>query len=231
MQIDIHDMDIKKVGTVDLPDAIFGVEVKTALLWEQVRAQRASRRRGTHATKDRAQVSGTGAKPFRQKGTGNARQGSRRAPQFVGGGVAMGPRPRLYKYRLPRSARRAALKSALSARAKEKNVFVIDKFDCFHDAPRTKEIAAFLGRLGSKSALIVDVAGNGNDNLRLSVRNLPKAKYIAADGLNVYDILDYEKLVLTRAALEPIIERAADKAEGPGGSHVDGVADSAQGAE
>lgn len=230
MKIDIHDMDIKKVGSVDLPDAIFGVEVKTALLWEQVRAQRASRRRGTHATKNRAQVSGTGAKPFRQKGTGNARQGSRRAPQFVGGGVSMGPRPRSYAYRLPKTARRAALKSALSARLQEENLLVVDKFDCFDGAPKTKEIAAFLNRLGTKSALIVDVVSDdkGSDNLRLSIRNLPKSKYLAAEGLNVYDILGHEKLVLTQAALEPIIKKAQDIRESHRESH--GEADSAQGA-
>jgi len=219
MQIDIHNTEIKKVGTVDLPDAIFGVEVKMALLWEQVRAQRASRRRGTHATKNRAQVSGTGAKPYRQKGTGNARQGSRRSPQFVGGGVSMGPRPRDYSYRLPKSARRAALKSALSARLKEENLLIVDRFDL--EAPRTKEVKAFLDRLGSKSALIVDV---DNGNLRLSARNLPKSKYLVADGLNVYDILGHEKLVLTQAALEPIINKAQDVRESRSDS------DSAQGA-
>ncbi len=119
MQIDIVNLNHEKTGTVDLPEDVFGTEVKTALLWEQVKAQRASKRRGTHDTKTRANVRGGGAKPFKQKGTGRARQGSTRAPNQVGGGVVFGPHPRDYSYRLPRSARRAALRSALSLRASE----------------------------------------------------------------------------------------------------------------
>jgi large subunit ribosomal protein L4 len=207
MQVDIHNTDIQKVGDIDLPDAVFAADVKAALLWEQVRAQRASRRRGTHSTKDRSQVSGTGAKPFRQKGTGNARQGSRRAPHFVGGGVSQGPRPRVYTVRLPRSARRAALKSALSVRCQEQNLLVLDKFDL--DAPKTKEVAAFLGKLGTSSALIVDV---DNGNLKMSTRNIPKSKFVAAEGVNVYDILNHEKLVVTQASLDAIIKKALGEA-------------------
>ena len=203
MQIEIHNTQIEKVGTVELPDEVFASEANPAVLWEQVKAQLASRRAGTHATKDRSQVSGSGIKPYRQKGTGRARQGSRRAPQFVGGGVSMGPRPRDYSYRLPRGARRAALRGALSARLSEKNLLVLDAFEL--GAPRTKDVVAFLERLGTRSALIVDV---DNGNLKLSARNLPRAKYVAAEGLNVYDILNHDKLVVTRAALEPIIRKA-----------------------
>lgn len=209
MQVDIHNTSIEKVGSLELPDAIFGADVKPALLWEQVKAQRASRRRGTHSTKDRGQASGSGAKPYKQKGTGNARQGSRRSPQFVGGGTTMTPRPRDYSYRLPRSARKAALRGALSQRVAEQNLLVLDKFEL--DAPKTKEVAAFLTRLGTKSALLVDVE---NGNLKLSTRNLGKAKFLAAEGLNVYDILNHEKLVVTQAALEPIIAKAAPSSEG-----------------
>jgi len=208
MQIDIHNTNIEKVGSVDLPEAIFAADVKAALLWEQVRAQRASRRRGTHSTKDRGAVSGSNIKPFRQKGTGNARQGSRRAPHFVGGGVSMGPRPRVYKYRLPRSARRAALKSALSTRLAEQNLLVLDKFELA--APKTKEVATFLAKLGTQSALIVDVE---NGNLKLSAKNLPTSKYIGADGLNVYDILNHEKLVLTQACLDQVIAKATGETD------------------
>lgn len=203
MQIDVHNTSLEKVGTTELPEEIFSADHKPALLWEQVKAQRASKRSGTHATKDVGQVSGTGAKPFRQKGTGNARQGSRRAPQFVGGGKTMTPRPRDYSYRLPRSARKAALRGALSVRAADKNLLLLDKFEL--EAPKTKEVNAFLSRLGTKSALIVDVE---NGNLKLSARNLPRTKYLVAEALNVYDILDHEKLVITKAALEAIIRKA-----------------------
>lgn len=203
MQYELHNQAAEKVGNVELPDQIFAVEVSPALLWEQVKAQRASKRAGTHATKDRGQVSGGGAKPFKQKGSGRARQGSSRSPIMVGGGVSMGPRPRDYGYRLPRSARRSALRSALSARAADKSLVILDKFEL--GAPKTQEVKGFLEKLGSKSALIVDT---DNGALSLSARNLPKADYIAAEGLNVYDILNHEKLVLTQAALEAVIRRA-----------------------
>src|SRR5690349_19130422 len=119
MQVDVYNVENQPVGKVDLPDEIFAVAINEVLLWEQVKAQRASWRRGTHATKTRAEVSGGGIKPYKQKGTGRARQGSIRAPNHVGGGKVFGPQPRDYSYRLPRSARRAALRSALSLRAKE----------------------------------------------------------------------------------------------------------------
>ena len=172
-------------------------------MWEQVKAQRASKRRGTHDTKTRADVSGGGAKPFKQKGTGRARQGSTRAPNQVGGGVVFGPHPRDYSYRLPRSARRAALRSALSLRASENAIVVLEGAEL--EAPKTKAVAQFFGGLESKSALIVDLE---NQNLALSTRNLQKAKYIEVDGLNVYDILKHEKLVVTKASLDSIVDRA-----------------------
>ncbi|MEC8050719.1 MAG: 50S ribosomal protein L4 [Myxococcota bacterium] len=203
MQIDIVNLNHEKTGTVDLPEDVFGTEVKTALLWEQVKAQRASKRRGTHDTKTRANVRGGGAKPFKQKGTGRARQGSTRAPNQVGGGVVFGPHPRDYSYRLPRSARRAALRSALSLRASENAIVVLD--GAALEAPKTKTVAQFFGGLDSKSALIVDVE---NQNLALSTRNLEKAKFLEVDGLNVYDILKHEKLVVTKASLESIVARA-----------------------
>lgn len=203
MQIDIVNLSHEKTGTIDLPEEIFGTEVKTALLWEQVKAQRASKRRGTHETKTRANVSGGGAKPFKQKGTGRARQGSTRAPNQVGGGVVFGPHNRDYSYRLPRSARRAALRSALSLRASENAIVVLDAAAL--EAPKTKVVAQFFGGLDSKSALIVDLE---NQNLALSTRNLEKAKFLEVDGLNVYDILKHEKLVVTKASLESIVARA-----------------------
>ena len=206
MQIDVHNANAEKVGTVDVPEEIFGEDPKVALMWEQVRAQRASRRRGTHSTKTRDMVSGTGAKPFKQKGSGNARQGSRRAPHFVGGGVVMGPRPRSYAYRLPRSARKEALRSALAIRYKEENIFVLDLFSL--ESPKTKDVASFLKRLGTNSALFVDAE---NDNLKMSTKNLPKSKFLSPEGINVYDILNYEKLVVTKAGLAQVVERALKK--------------------
>lgn len=203
MQIDIHDINIEKIGTAELPDEVFAVAVRPALLWEQTKAQLASRRRGTHSTKTRATVRGTGAKPYRQKGTGRARQGSQRATQFVGGGISMGPRPRDYSYRLPRSARKAALRSALSARVKEGNLILLDKMEL--EAPKTKAVLGFLGKVGSANALIVD---QDNSALKLSARNLPRAKYLAAPGINVYDILKHEKLVITQGALQTVVDKA-----------------------
>lgn len=203
MQIDIYNTEKKKVGQTELPEAIFGADVNEALLWEQVKAQRASHRRGTHDTKNRGDVSGGGIKPFKQKGTGRARQGSSRAPNHVGGGKVFGPHPRDYSYRLPRSARRAALRSALSLRVKEANLIVLDAFTV--EAPRTKSVVEFLERFGTTNALFVDA---GNENLMKSVRNVQKCNGVHATDINVYDILRHEHLIVTKAALEDVIRRA-----------------------
>ena len=213
MQVDVFNTDKKKVGTAELPDDVFAVEVSEAVIWDQVKAQLASRRRGTHATKTRANVSGGGIKPYKQKGTGRARQGSSRAPNHVGGGKVFGPQPRDYSYRLPRSARRAALKSALSMRAKD-GLLVLDALSL--EAPKTKALTAVLDRLELKNALVVDA---DNANLKLSARNLGsngtyKSKYLVPDALNVYDILGHDKLVLTQAAVDAIVKRV--RAEGAG---------------
>jgi len=211
MEFAVHNTKNEKVGTVELPDAVFATEVKKALLWEQVKAQLASRRRGTHKTKSRAEVRGSGAKPFRQKGTGRARQGSIRSPIHVGGGVAMGPKPRSYETRLPRSARRSALRSALSVRVQDEDLMILDAFDL--DAPRTKDVVAFLKGIETNSALFVD---GDNEALKLSTRNLPKSKYLSAPSINVHDILNHQKLVLTRAALDTVIHKAlSTKPEAP----------------
>lgn len=207
MQVDVINIEKKKVGSVDLPDDVFGAEVSDALLWEQVKAQLASRRRGTHSTKNRGDVSGGGIKPYKQKGTGRARQGSSRAPNHVGGGKVFGPHPRDYSYRLPRSARKAALKSALSLRAKG-GLLVLDKLAL--EAPKTQAMTAILDKLEVKNALIVDA---DNTNVKLSTRNLGKngdykSKYLLPEALNVYDVLDHESLILTQAAVEALVKRA-----------------------
>ncbi len=207
MQVDVFNIEKKKVGSVDLPDDVFGAEVSEALLWDQVKAQLASRRRGTHDTKNRGDVSGGGIKPYKQKGTGRARQGSSRAPNHVGGGKVFGPHPRDYSYRLPRSARKAALKSALSLRAKD-GLLVLDKLAL--EKPRTQSVTDILDKLEVKNVLIVDA---DNQNLKLSTRNLGKnveykSKYLPPSALNVDDVLDHEKLIVTQAAVDALVQRA-----------------------
>jgi large subunit ribosomal protein L4 len=203
MQIDILNIQGKKVGSADLADAVFGAEVKEYLLWELVKAQQAAKRAGTHSTKTRANVRGGGKKPYKQKGTGNARQGSSRAPNHVGGGKVFGPHPRSYEYTVPKKVKRAALASALSLRAKEKKVFLVDKID--FDAPKTKTMAGILKTLGLGKALVVDE--KANTNLFKSVRNLAKAKVIAPEGLNVFDILNHSDLVIVAGALKNVEKR------------------------
>jgi large subunit ribosomal protein L4 len=200
MQIDIVNIDGKKVGQADLDDAVFGTKVKEYLLWELVKAQQAAKRAGTHSTKTRANVRGGGKKPFKQKGTGNARQGSSRAPNHVGGGKVFGPHPRSYEYTVPKKVKRAALASALSLRAQEKKLIVVDKFS--FDAPKTKRMAGILKTLGLSKALVVD--GKDNANLFKSVRNLARAKVLAPEGLNVFDILNHTDLVIAAGALKQV---------------------------
>jgi large subunit ribosomal protein L4 len=210
MQIDIVNIEGKKVGQASLADEVFGAKVKEYLLWEVVKAQQAAKRAGTHDTKTRAEVRGGGKKPYKQKGTGNARQGSTRAPNHVGGGKVFGPHPRSYAYTVPKKVRRAALVSALSLRAKENKLVIVDALA--FDAPKTKRLAGILKVLGAESAIVVD--GKTNGNLSKSVRNLPKAKYLAPEGLNVYDILNHPTLVIAAGAVKDIEARVLAKAGG-----------------
>jgi large subunit ribosomal protein L4 len=203
MQLDIVNIEGKKVGSADLDDAVFGAKVKDYLLWELVKAQQAAKRAGTHSTKTRANVRGGGKKPYKQKGTGNARQGSSRAPNHVGGGVVFGPHPRSYEYTVPKKVKRAALASALSLRAKEKKLVIVDTFT--FDAPKTKRMAGILKTLGLTKALVIDE--KGNTNLFKSVRNLPRAKVLAPEGLNVFDILNHSDLVIAAGALKQVEKR------------------------
>jgi large subunit ribosomal protein L4 len=212
MQLDVVDMQGKKVGQVDVADAVFGAPVREHLLWEVVNAQRAGWRAGTHATRTREFVRGGGKKPYRQKGTGNARQGSTRAPQFVGGGVVFGPHPRSYRYTVPRKVRKAALASALSLRAREKKIVIVDRLAL--EAPRTKRIAEVLKALGLESALVVD--GKENVNLARSVRNLAEAKCLPPEGLNVYDVLNHTGLVIAKDALRAVEGRVNAAEAAPG---------------
>jgi large subunit ribosomal protein L4 len=207
MQIDIVNIEGKKVGELALADAVFGAKVKEYLLWELVKAQQAAKRAGTHSTKTRANVRGGGKKPYKQKGTGNARQGSSRAPNHVGGGKVFGPHPRDYSYTVPKKVKRAALISALSLRAKEKKLVVVDKLA--FDAPKTKRLVGILKTLGIASALLVD--SKDNKNLSKSAANLPSHRYIAPEGLNVYDILRHPGLVIAADAVKAIEARVSSE--------------------
>ena len=203
--IDVINLPGETVGSVELDDAIFGVEVKPHLHWEVVRWQRAKTRAGTHLVKTKSERSGTGAKPYRQKGTGNARQGSRRSVQFVGGGRVHGPQPRDYSFSVNKKARRAALRSVLSQRFAENKLVVVKAFDL--ETPKTKQLNAVLGVIGAQNAVLV--GDSSNENLRLSARNLQGVETLNAEGLNVYSVLGHDKLVISEAALKDIERRLA----------------------
>ena len=193
----------QSVGSVTLP-AVFESRVNDSLLFDQVLSQLASRRAGTHATKTRAFVSGGGKKPFKQKGTGRARAGSTRSPIWRGGATIFGPQPRSYDYRLPASARRQALSSALAQKARDGQLTVIDQIA--FDAPKTRELAALLGGLGIADSTLV-VIGSRDRNVELAGRNLPRVCVMPVEGLNVYDILRHKNLLVTQEGLAAIEAR------------------------
>ena len=192
-----------KVGEIDLNDAIFGIEPNNHVLFEAIIMQRASLRQGTAKVKTRSEVRGGGRKPWRQKGTGRARQGSIRSPQWRGGGTVFGPAPRSYSYKLPKKMRRLAIKSALSAKAQEENVLVVEALS--FDAPKTKEFVKVLNNLpvGKKALFVTE---STEENVALSARNIPGVTVIDADNLNVLDVVGHNSLVLTKAAVEKVEE-------------------------
>ena len=199
----------EQAGTVDLPDAIFAAKVNVPLIHQVVVAQRAAARQGTAATKTRGMVSGGGRKPYRQKGTGRARQGSTRAPQFTGGGVAHGPVPRDYAQKTPKKMKAAALRGALSDRAASERVFVVTSF-IEGDVPRTKDALALLGKVTDGAARNVLVVTEHDDELSWkSLRNVPFVHLLAEDQLNTYDVLDSDYLVFTQDALNAFVERGS----------------------
>jgi large subunit ribosomal protein L4 len=217
-KIDVTNTAGAKVGSIDLDDAVWAADINEHLLWEAVKWQRAKRRSGTHSTKTVAMVRGTGKKPYKQKGTGNARRGSERSHHMVGGGRAFGPKPRDYEYSMPKKAKKGALRSALSLRVKEQKLIILDQFAIAPAAGEkkqlTKQVAAALATMGAQKALIVD--GKDNANLARGAKNLVKTKWIAPEGVNVYDVLDHETLIITReaaeklsAALKPTAKKAA----------------------
>jgi large subunit ribosomal protein L4 len=203
MKFDVVDTQNKKVGDIDLEDSVFGASVREHLFWEVVRMQLANRRRGTHSTKTVSEVRGSGIKPYRQKGTGRARHGSRRAMNMRGGGIVFGPKPRDYSYKMPKKAVATALRSALSLRAKDQALRVVKGWS--PDAPKTKDAQAVISKLGCEKTLVV--GAKDDVNLQKSVRNLAKAKFLAVEGINVYDILKHDHLILTEDAAATLSKR------------------------
>ena len=200
MKIEVKNTQGKAVGSIDLDDAVFGVEVHEHLLWEVVKWQLAKRRAGNASTKRLGEVRGSSKKVWKQKGTGQARQGSRQAPHWVGGSSVFGPKPRSYEYAMPKKTKKAALRSALSLRASEQKLVVLDQFAT---DGKTKSVAAALAALGvGAKALIVDAKDNAM--LVRGAKNLARSQWLAPEGLNVYDILRHETLVLTQAAAKQV---------------------------
>ena len=200
-KVEVKNISGKVVGSVELDDSIFAEEINEHLLWEVVKWQRAKARSGNASTKTRGEVHGSNIKPYKQKGTGRARQGDKKSPIFVGGGQSHGPRPRDYEFDMPKKARKKALRCALSVRAGEQKVVVLDAFNI---DGKTKSVNAALKALGAKKALIVDA--RDNELLVRGTRNLKAAKWLAPEGLNVYDILNHETLILTQGALGQVQE-------------------------
>ena len=200
--VSVFNMEGKEVGTMELNDAVFGVEVNEHLVHMAVVAQLANKRQGTQKAKTRAEVSGGGRKPWRQKGTGHARQGSTRAPQWTGGGVVFAPTPRDYTIRLNKKEKRAALKSALTSRVQENKFIVVDELKL--DEIKTKKFKNVLDNLKVNQALVV--VGADSDNVVLSARNIPTVKTAYVNTINVYDILKYNTVVATKAAVASIEE-------------------------
>ena len=202
-KVSIYNVSGSQVGEFELADSVFGIEPNVHVLHSAVVLQQAAERHGTHKTKGRSEVRGGGRKPWKQKGTGRARQGSIRSPQWVGGGTVFGPTPRTYGFKLPKKVRRLAIKSALSSKVIANDIIVLDQLS--FAAPKTKEFAKVLSNLKADRKALV-VTANYEDNVALSARNIPGVKFVAADGINVRDVLVYDKLIITKEAVEKVQE-------------------------
>lgn len=200
--VSVYNIEGKEVGTIDLSDAVFGVEVNEHLVHMAVVSQLANKRQGTQKAKTRSEVSGGGRKPWRQKGTGHARQGSTRSPQWTGGGVVFAPKPRDYSFKMNKKEKRIALLSALSSKVADNKIVVLDAFNL--DEVKTKKFAEVMSNLKVDKALVV-IEGE-NKNVVLSGRNIPTVKVSATNEINTYDVLKYETLVVTKAAVEKLEE-------------------------
>ncbi|WP_067934886.1 50S ribosomal protein L4 [Alicyclobacillus kakegawensis] len=201
-KVTVYNMAGEQVGEIELSEKVFAAPVRSDLMHQVVLMYLNNARRGTHSSKGRSEVRGGGRKPWRQKGTGRARQGSIRAPQWKGGGVVFGPKPREYTMKLPKKVRRAALYSALSSKVGEGKLVVLDNLEL--PEIKTKHVVALLQRLELNKPLIVDA--QVDEKALLSARNLPDVKYISAGSVNVYDVLRHDHLVLTRDAVEKVQE-------------------------
>ncbi len=200
--VSVYNIEGKEVGSIELNDAVFGVEVNEHLVHMAVVNQLANNRQGTQSAKTRSEVSGGGRKPWRQKGTGHARQGSTRSPQWTGGGVVFAPKPRDYSFKMNKKEKRIALLSALSSKVADNKIVVLDEFNL--DEVKTKKFAEVMSNLKVDKALVV-IEGE-NKNVVLSGRNIPTVKVSATNEINTYDILKYETLVVTKAAVEKLEE-------------------------
>lgn len=200
---DVVNISAEKVAEIEVSDAMFDVAVNPGVLHEVVCMQRANRRSGNASTKTRGEIRGGGAKPWRQKGTGRARAGTKTSPVWRGGGTVFGPKPRDYGYKLPKKVKRLALRMALSARFSEGNLIVVDKFDM--EAPKTKEFIGVMNKFDLTHCLVI--TDTDNPNLQLSARNAVGYKVLPVAGLNVYDILKYPKLMLIQSSLEQLETR------------------------
>ena len=208
--LDVVTIENKKAGSLDLSPVVFEAPVRPHLFHAEVRRQLAKRRSGTHSTKNRSAVSGGGAKPWRQKGTGRARQGTTRAPQWAGGGAVFGPVPRGYAHKLPKKMRRAALRSALSQRIVQDAVTVVEALPLEeYKTKRVTEMLAALGLAGQSVLLVLEAA---DSFLERSARNLYGVTVLRAEGLNVYDVLRHDRLVMTKAAVPLVAERLGAEA-------------------
>jgi large subunit ribosomal protein L4 len=199
----LYNNEGNKVGEIDLSEKVFGAEVKEALLHQVVVMQLANRRRGTSSTKTISEVSGGGKKPWRQKGTGRARQGSTRSPLWPGGGINFGPKPRDYSFRIPKSARPVAMRSALSAKAGDDEIAVVEEFKMAE--PKTKAAVAILDKIAGQSKVLL-VVNDADPNVEKSVRNIPTVQLIESKRLNVYDVLNNDRVLFTKDALESVEE-------------------------
>lgn len=202
-KVTLFDQKGSNVGEIELNESIFGIEPNQSVLFDAIIMQRASLRQGTHKVKNRSEVAGGGRKPWRQKGTGRARQGSIRSPQWRGGGTVFGPTPRSYSYKLPKKVRRLALKSALATKVQESNILVLESLS--FEAPKTKEFVAFLNNLSVDTKALI-VTANVDETIALSARNIPGITVIEAVGINVLDLVGHNKLIITKAAVEKVEE-------------------------
>ncbi|PRP48976.1 50S ribosomal protein L4 [Bacillus halotolerans] len=202
-KVALYNQNGSTAGDIELNASVFGIEPNESVVFDAILMQRASLRQGSHKVKNRSEVRGGGRKPWRQKGTGRARQGSIRSPQWRGGGVVFGPTPRSYSYKLPKKVRRLAIKSVLSSKVNDNNIIVLE--DLTLDTAKTKEMAAILKGLSvEKKALIV--TADANEAVALSARNISGVTVVEANGINVLDVVNHEKLLITKAAVEKVEE-------------------------